>query len=481
MKTTEPFDLDDLGAVRREGHRLLDEVIDHLAAIRGDPVWRPMPPDVRERLATPLPRRGADLQAALEDARELVVPYHSGNAHPRFMGWVQGGGLGVGILAAVLEAGLNPNCGGRDHAAVAVEAEIVGWMRELFGFPDGASGVFVTGTSQANLLAVLVASRKALGLQVRQTGLGALGLKLRAYASSAIHGCVPRAFDAAGLGEAALRRIAIDAAGRMDVGALERAIAEDRAAGLTPFLIAATVGSVDTGAIDDLEALASIARREGIWLHADAAYAAMGMLSDTIAPRLRGLTVADSIAFDFHKWTQAQYEAGFLLVRDGALHKATLASPAAYLRRETRGIAAGETWPTDLCLDLSRGFKALKVWLAFKALGADRLGASIERTCALARRLAERIEREPALELLAPLSLNIVCFRVRPRDAEDANDLNAHIAIALHERGLFAPSTTLLGGELALRAAIFNHRTREADVDGLVDAVLSIAAELRGR
>lgn len=477
---TDRHDLEDWETIRAEGHRLVDEMIDHLAGMADGPVWRAMPAEVRERLRTSLPRAGAELSRVLDAARELVVPYHSGNTHPRFFGWVQGGGLGVGVLASILEAGLDANCGGRDHAGIAVEAEVVGWMRELFGFPPGASGVFVTGTSQANLLAVLIASRHAVGLQIRQAGLGEAGCGLRGYASSAVHGCVPRAFDAAGLGEEALRRVPTTEAGCLDVAALERAIAEDRAAGLTPFFLVATVGSVDTGAIDDLKALGALARRERLWLHADAAYAAMGMLSPSLAPRLRALSSVDSIAFDFHKWTQVQYEAGFLLVRDGTLHKQVFASPAAYLRREARGIAAGETWPTDLCLDLSRGFKALKVWLAFKSLGADRLGAAIERTCSLARRLAQRIAAEPRLELLAPVSLNIVCFRVRPEPGEDADALNGRLAVTLHERGLASPSMTLLGGRLALRAAVFNHRTREEDVDALVDAVLALADEARG-
>lgn len=477
--TKDPLDLDDLETVRAEGHRLLDAVLDHLAGLDQGPVWRSMPPEVRAARATALPREGQGTAEALATARELALTHHAGNAHPRFMGWVQGGGLGVGVLSAILEAGVNANAGGRDHAAIAMESEVVGWMRELFRFPAEASGVFVTGTSQANLLAVLIASRRALGLDVRREGLGAHGATLRAYASAAVHGCVPRAFDAAGLGSDALRRIPTDAEGRLDVHALERAIEADRAAGLTPYFVAATVGSVDMGAIDDLDALAEVAAREGMWLHADAAYAAMAMLSATLAPRVEGLAKTDSIAFDFHKWTQVQYEAGFLLVRDGAAHKDAFASPAAYLRREARGIAAGETWPTDLCLDLSRSFKALKVWLAFASIGADRLGEAIDRSCALAKRLEARIAREPSLELLAPVSLDIVCFRVRPQAAEDADDLNARVAITLQERGLFAPSTTTVRGVLALRAAIFNHRTREPHVDGLVDAVLAVAAELR--
>jgi aromatic-L-amino-acid decarboxylase len=197
------------------------------------------------------------------------------------------------------------------------------------------------------------------------------------------------------------------------------------------------------------------------------------VLSPEIAPRLAGLERADSIAFDFHKWGQVPYDAGFLLVRDGELHRRTFAAPAAYLRRETRGLAAGSPWPCEYGPDMSRGFRALKTWFTLKAYGTEKLGAMIARTCALARYLEAKIAAEPKLELLAPVQLNIVCFRYR---ANDADRINAEIVASLHESGIAAPSTTILDGRLAIRAAIVNHRTATRDIDALVAAVLEFGA-----
>ena len=237
--------------------------------------------------------------------------------------------------------------------------------------------------------------------------------------------------------------IATDRLDRIDVAALRARIAQDRAAGLKPFLVVGSAGTVDMGAIDDLRALSELCRAEKLWFHVDGAYGALGMLAPEIAPRLDGLQQADSVAFDFHKWGQVPYDAGFLLVRDGSKHRETFASPAAYLRRETRGLAAGTPWPCDLGPDLSRGFRALKTWFTLKAYGADKLGAMIERTCALARYLESRILAEPRLELLAPAQLNIVCFRYR---GSDADALNADIVADIHESGIAAPSTTTIHG-----------------------------------
>jgi aromatic-L-amino-acid decarboxylase len=253
--------------------------------------------------------------------------------------------------------------------------------------------------------------------------------------------------------------------------ALAEQVARDRAAGMRPFLVVGTAGSVDTGAVDPLEAISALCRAEGLWFHVDAAFGALAALSPRLSPLLRGMDQADSLAFDFHKWAQVPYDCGCILVRDPACQLATFAQDVDYLRRETRGLAGGHPWPCDLGPDLSRGFRALKVWMTLRAYGTDRLGAVVDQSCALAARLAERIDAEPALERLAPVPLNIVCFRVRGQD--DA--FNAALVADLHEEGSFAPSTTRIGGRLAIRAAIVNHRTRAEDVDGLVDAVLAKA------
>ena len=469
MQVSETLDPQDWATLRAQGHRMLDDMIDYIAGIRERPVWQPIPDQVRAQFHAPLPHRPSELADVYREFSEFVAPYATGNVHPGFMGWVHGGGSAVGMLAEMLAAGLNANLGGRDHMPIEVERQVVEWTRQIFGLPVGASGIFVTGTSMANLMALLVARRAALGPAVRQQGVSGDGALLRAYTSKAAHGCISKAMDVAGLGSAALRSIAVDHAHRIHVAALREAIARDRAAGLTPFLVVASAGTVDIGAIDDLGAVAALCREEGLWFHVDGAFGALGILSPQLAPLLAGIEQADSIALDFHKWGQVPYDAGFLLVRDGERHRDAFAQPAAYLRRETRGLAAGTQWPCDLGVDLSRGFRALKTWFTLKTFGTDRLGAMIARTCALASYLEARILAEPRLELLAPVNLNIVCFRYR---ADDVNAVNGEIVADIHEAGIAAPSTTMLDGQLAIRAAIVNHRTEKSDVDALLRAVL---------
>lgn len=463
----DPSDWDD---VRAQGHRMLDDMLDYLEHLRERPVWQPIPEPVRAKFRESLPDCPGSLETAHESFMRDILPYAVGNAHPGFMGWVHGGGSVVGMLAEMLAGGLNANLGGRDQMPVEVERQVLRWVRELFSFPDTASGLFVTGTSMANLIGVLVARGAALGNGVRRQGIAGAGKRLVAYASAGAHGCIAQAMDISGLGMDALRVIPMNEGYEIDTGALERAIVADRNAGLTPFFIAGTAGTVDVGAIDGLSLLADIAQREGLWFHVDGAYGALGMLAPDIAPRLAGIERADSLAFDFHKWGQVPYDAGFILVRDGTLHFNTFASPAAYLRREACGLAAGSPWPCDFGPDLSRGFRALKTWFTIKVYGADKLGAVISHTCALARHLGQRVEDAPELELLAPVSLNIVCFRYR---CEQADEVNGKIVAALQESGIAAPSTTTLGGRLAIRAAIVNHRTEASDIDALVSAVIA--------
>jgi glutamate/tyrosine decarboxylase-like PLP-dependent enzyme len=475
--TNDSLDPDDWQALRAEGHRMLDDMFDYLEHLRQRPVWQPIPEAARAVFRAPLPTAPGTLAATHEGFMADILPYAVGNAHPGFMGWVHGGGTPVGMLAEMLAAGLNANLGGRDQIPLEVERQIVRWMAEIFDFPDSASGLFVTGTSMANLIAVLVARATVLGAGVRRQGLAGCGSRLTAYASAGAHSCIAQAMDISGLGSDSLRSIRMDADFRMDVAALAAAIAEDRRAGLTPFFIAGTAGTVDTGAIDPLNALADLARREALWFHVDGAYGALARLSPELAPLVGGISRADSIAFDFHKWGQVPYDAGFVLVRDGSRHRDAFASPAAYLRRETRGMAAGSNWPCDYGPDLSRSFRALKTWFTLKVYGTEKLGQVIANTCALARYLAERVAAAPELELLAPVALNIVCFRYRcpPREADR---INGEIAIALQESGIVAPSTTTLNGNLALRAAIVNHRTRQQDIDALLEATLAFGRKL---
>jgi glutamate/tyrosine decarboxylase-like PLP-dependent enzyme len=451
---------------------MLDDMIDWLAASRTRPVWQRMPDEKRAELRAPLPRHPAPMDAIYDDFQRLVLPYSSANEHPRMMGWVNGGGSPAGFLAELLTGIFNVNCGGRDHAAIEMERQVIAWAAEMVGMPPATTGVLLAGSSMANMVAVLVARRAALGAGVRTAGLQAA--PLAAYASAAAHGCIPRALDMAGIGSDALRLIPADAAHRMDTAALRAAIAADRAAGLHPFLVVGTAGTVDTGAIDDLTTIAAIARAEKIWFHVDGAFGATAALSPRFRPLLAGVEEADSLAFDFHKWAQVPYDAGCVLVRDPTLHIETFAQSLAYLTQEVRGLAGNPPWPRDLGPDLSREFRALKIWMTVRAYGADGLARVVDSGCDIATHLAARIAREPSLELLAPVTLNIVCFRVK-EGAADLDTLNRDLVADLQEAGIAAPSTTTINGVLAIRAALFNHRTTAADADALIDGVLELA------
>ena len=463
------LDPDDWEAFRAASRRALDDMIDFLKTVRERPVWQPAPPEVVRAFRSPLPTAPEDLDAVLADFSTLIRPYATGNLHPLFMGWVHGAGTPVGMIAEMLAAGLNANCGGRNHIALDVERQITAWAAGLFGFPAEASGVFVTGTSAANQLALLVARNASLGDDVRRTGLREGGGQLVAYTSAEAHGCIKQAMEMAGIGSRFLRLVPVDVRGAMRADALADAIADDRARGLRPFLVAATAGTVNTGAFDDLAAIADICVREKLWFHVDGAFGALVALAPSLRPLIRGIARADSIAFDFHKWAHVPYDAGFLLVRDPERHRRTFSNPAAYLHRAPSGLSAGEVWPCDLGPDLSRGFRALKTWFTFRVHGADKIGACIEHTCRIARHLEQRlIEQSNLYELAAPVALNIVCFGLR---TSPDGELNKAIVIDLQERGVAAPSTTIIGGRTVIRAAIVNHRTTEADMDAFMTAL----------
>ncbi len=470
--TLDPSDWDSL---RVQSHRMLDDMLDYMSQIRQRPVWQPAPDETSRVFEAPLPSSPTSLESTHQSFMQNILPYAIGNSHPGFMGWVHGGGSVVGMLAEMLASGLNSNLGGRDQIPIQVEQQVVRWMQNLFGFPESSSGLFVTGSSMANLIGLLVARTSAIGTEVRSQGLIRSDERLVAYTSVDAHSCLERAMEIGGMGGHQLRKIPVNDRHEMNLVALQTAIEMDQAAGNTPFCIVGTAGTVNVGAIDDLHGIAAIAARERLWFHVDGACGALGMMSPKIGAKMLGIQSADSIALDFHKWGQVPYDAGFILVRDAKRHQATFASPAEYLRRETRGMAAGSPWPCDFGPDLSRSFKALKVWFTMQVFGTDRIANMMERTCELAEYLSKRVAESPELELLAPVRLNIVCFRFRCDDSDDrvdSNQVNSDIVVAIQESGLAAPSATKIDGKLAIRAAIFNHRTSQLDIDNLIDTAI---------
>jgi len=473
--TSLTLDPSDWSPVRAAGHQMLDDMFHHLETIRDQPAWRAMPGPIKAAFHEPLPVEGQGLDAAYRDFRERVLPWTAGNVHPRFWGWVKGSGTVEGMLAELLTAGLNVNAGGFDIPATYVELQVLEWCREMMAFPAGAGAAIVSGGSMANFVAMAVARDAAAGAAAER-GLHTLERPLRFYCSDETHNSVHKSLRLLGLGRESLRLIPTDAGFRMDLGALERAVREDRAAGFQPACVTGNAGTVNTGATDDLQALAEFCRRERLWFHVDGAFGAIAMLSPALRPVVAGLEQADSVAFDFHKWLHVQYDAGGVLVRDAEAHRRPFTEAASYLTWMDRGFGAGPTAFRDFAPDLSREFRALKVWLCLKAHGTAIYGRLAEQNVAQARHLTALVEADPRLELLAPTALNVVCFRYR-RDGigdEALNPINGEILMRLQEEGVAVPSGTMLRGRFAIRCAITNHRSRMEDFDALVAAVVRL-------
>ncbi len=471
------LDPQDWQTFRAAAHDMLDAALDKMQSAGDGRVWTPFPDEQKQAFRAPLPRAGASAQE-VQTRIEALLPYGVGNTHPRFFGWVHGSGTPSNVIADIAAAAMNANLGGRDHGAMYVEKQVVEWCREIFGFPQGASGLVVSGTSVATIVALKTARDRALDFGSRTQGVGSA--RLVGYTSEQTHSCVARAFDILGLGSDALRKIPTDEAFRIDLAALNKAIATDKAAGLRPFVVIGTAGAVNVGAIDDLEGLADIARDEGLWFHIDGAFGASGILSEHVRPRLRGLERADSLAFDFHKWMHVNYDAGFVLMRSEKDHRRAYTERPDYLVATERGLSAGNPWPVEYGPELSRGFRALKIWAQLAQHGTDKLGALVTQNCAQAAYLGGLVEASDRVELMAPVALNICCFRLKVPgcDEGDLDRLNDEIVMRLHESGIAAPSTTKLRGQVAIRVNITNHRTRMADMDVLFNAVLELGQEV---
>jgi aromatic-L-amino-acid decarboxylase len=479
------LDPSDWTEARAVAHRMVDDAIAYLQGIGDQPAWRD-PGRVEESFREPLPRSPTPLSDVYDAVAARVMPYPMGNIHPRFFAWFMGSSSFTGALGEFLAAVQGSNLAGGRHAAALMDRQVVDWLKQAVGFPATASGALVAGGSMANLLALAVARNAKAEGDVRRHGVAALPRRLRFYASDQVHSCHRKAVECLGLGDEALRRIPTDDDLRIDLAALRQAIAQDRRAGFLPACLIATAGTVNTGAIDDLEALADLAAQEGLWFHVDGCIGALVKVSPSHAGLVAGLERADSLAMDPHKWLHAPFEAGCVLVRDAAAHQRTFAVMPEYLAAAPRGLASGE-WLHDWGLQTSRGFRALKVWMTLKEHGIDAFGRLIDQNLAQARHLAARVDDEPELERIAASPLNIVCFRYREAGLgeEETKALNLEILIQLQEEGEATLSDTTVRGRHCLRAAIVSHRTRLPDIDRLVEAVVrtgrSVATSLSGR
>ncbi len=476
----ETLDPGDWQAMRELAHRMIDDAFEDVRNVRDRPAWRPMPDGHRERFALPLPREPQGAEEAYRAYRDDVAPYRMGNDHPRFWAYYMGNGNVMGALSEFLAAMDASNLGGGASGAAQVERQVVAWCREMLEFPGDASGLMTSGASMANLIALAVARNGATDADIRRDGVAAAGVPLITYGSTELHSCHQRALELMGLGAGSLRKVAVDDAYRIDVAALAAAIASDRAAGAVPMAVVANAGSINTGSVDDMHALADLCQREGIWFHVDAAIGAPVKLAPTASHLVDGLERADSVALDLHKWMHTPFEAGVLLVRHADAHRATFTLTPEYLERTARGLAGDASWFSDYGPQLSRGFKALKVWMALKEHGANRFGRLIERNIDQAHHLASRLAEMDAMEVVAPVVLDIVCFRVRPPGvADDRLDaFHDELVLRVQESGEAVPSNTTLDGRRCMRVAFCNHRASFGDVDRFVDVVARLADEL---
>jgi len=460
-------------------HDAADRLLDHIRDQRELPVWQEMPDVVADSLGAAIRAEGAGTESAWRQTREQILPFGVGNVHPRFMGWVHGAGTPGGLVASLAEAAINANVGGRNTGAARVERAVLDWAKDVFGFPDSASGILTSGTSMATVIALSAARQAIAEWDVETEGLGAEGAKFRVYASGATHGCVLNALRLLGMGRRALHSVDTDGRGHMDPEALRAEIIKDREVGLLPLAVVGNAGTVDVGAIDDLNAIAEVCDEENLWFHVDGAFGALAILSETIGPRLAGIERADSIAFDFHKWMHVTYDCGCVLIRNETHHRAAFRSRPEYLEGQESGLAAGEPWFCDYGPELSRGFRALRVWFLLAEHGTDAVTRAIEGSVERAAHLAARVDAESALERMAPADLNIVCFRLIPVEGEDPDDFNSEVVAEVQKRGIAAPSTTRIGGTLAIRCCLMNHRATPEDMDLTVDGILHVARDLR--
>ena len=471
--------------IKRFGYRVVDTVADYLTSLRERPVFQPFPLDLGDRYLGPEhpPDSGDSADAILDTFLSEIAPFPFGNGHPRFYGWVNSPPAVISIFAEMLAAAMNPSCAGGNHAAIYVEHQVLNWFKRLLGFPPQSAGLLVSGASMAALTSLAVARHARCGFDVRSRGMQAAQARLRIYKSGEGHGCHQKAVELLGIGSENIRAVEADSAFRMRPDALDAHIREDLEQGHKPVCVIASAGTVNTGAIDPLDEIADVCSRHKIWLHVDAAYGGPAVLSEKYAPQLKALSRADSVALDPHKWLCIPVEAGLVLVRDADSMRAAFSLVPAYLRTDgSREGVGGLPWFSEFGFQQTRGFRALKVWMALRYHGTAGYRASIERDIEHAERLAALVRGTDDFELCEPQSLSIVCFRFRPRsfqvDDESLDALNKSLLEKIQIGGRVFVSSTVLNGRFWLRACIVNPRATGRDIDCIVDTVREAGREL---
>ena len=462
------------------GVQMVKDMMKFLSTVRDRKVWQEPTEEVKNFFNQPVPVDGQIHEKIYNDFKTKILPYPTGNIHPRFWGWVMDNGTPFAMLAEMLAAGININQGGGNQVGGLVETQLINWFKELFGFPKEASGLLVSGGSMANLIGITVARYSKADFDLRKKGIYGSPKRMLVYASKEVHNCVNKSVELLGLGSDSLRLIDVNDNYEIKIEELQKQIKLDREEGLQPFCVIGNAVTVNTGACDDLNALADLCEKENLWFHVDGAIGAMLSLSQKYKNKIAGIERADSIAFDMHKWMYIPYEAACTLVRDKETHYKAFSLQAAYLQHEQRGMAGGDTWFSDYGVELSRGFKALKIWMSLKEHGSKKFGRMVTQNIEQVQYLKSLVNKNPKLELTAPAPLNILCFRYTGnlKDDEQLNLLNKELLFQLHESGVALPSYTILNGKYSLRVANTNHRTMKEDFEILVNKVIELGEKL---
>ncbi|HEX9877251.1 MAG TPA: pyridoxal-dependent decarboxylase [Gammaproteobacteria bacterium] len=475
---------------RALGHDLVDRIAEFLASLPERPVTRASTPkEIRARLGAPgLPERGEDPGELLRNVADLMFEHSLHNGHPRFLGYITSSAAPLGALAEMLAAAVNSNVGAWELSPVAseIERQLIRWLAELIGYPSDCGGLMVSGGNVANLIGFFAARRAKTAWDVRTSGLYADGRRLTVYASEATHTWIQKAADLSGIGTENIRWIGTDARQRLRLDELERRIEADSAANRLPFIAVGAAGTVGTGAVDPLPAMAAVCRRHRLWFHVDGAYGAPAAALPGAGEDLRGLALADSLALDPHKWLYNPLEAGCALVRDPRHLTGAFSFHPDYYRFE-----ADDDDPRvnfyEHGIQNSRGFRALKVWLSLRAVGKTAYVAMLERDIALAGRLYDAAEKHPELEAFTR-ELSITTFRYRPADLAYGgesvetylNELNERLLGEIQSGGEAYVSNAVLAGRTVLRSCIVNFRTTESDIDALPEIVTRLGRSIDG-
>lgn len=457
--------------------KFIQQEIRNLSDSTQNEVWQAVPDDVKKAIQNePLPVTESDISTLISEYQQNIQPYRTGNTHPKFWGWVHGTGNVAALLADVATSAMNANCGGRDHAAIYIERQVLDWCKQLFGFSNTSSGILTSGTSHSSLMALQVALHAKFGEGIKRQGLASIGKTVRFYTSKEAHSSIKKAVEALGVGSDNLVPIETDQHHKIDVDDLRFQIQKDLDQGFCPTAIIANSGTVNAGAFDDLRQVKTIAQDFHCWLHVDGAFGAWFAITQSTHKHLvSGLELADSLAFDFHKFMSVQYDCAGLLIKDAQLHQHVFSNRPDYLAPHGQALAGGDPWFCDFGHELSRPFRALKVWFTFKTYGMKKLANLLEKSCDNALFLADLVSQSDNFELLMQPSANVVCFNISHAVNPKVNNQQCEQLVAdLQHSGEAVFSLTKFGDYRYIRAAFVNQRTQNQHVQQAFERLLQI-------